>query len=183
MGAKFGPRSTLQLVAVDENGSDLGTVSMADAHMYPGIRHRAFSAYLFNSDGHLLVHQRSREKALWTGFWTNSCCSHPRAGQELSAAVTLRIQEELGAAGVLCQERFAYEYRAEFKELGVEHEFVHVMTGSVEARDLSPDPTEVAKHRFLAPEDVDALIAGPTPTTPWFELAWERMRSSLEFTD
>lgn len=176
MGADFGARGELPLIRVDDDGHETGTVTLREAHTLPGVLHRAFSAYLFDGDGRLLVHERAPEKPLWAGHWTNSCCSHPRAGQGLAEAVTVRIQEELGAAGVVCEERFGYVYRAEFEGRGVEHEYVHVMVGTVEPGALDPDPAEVAAHRFLGPDEVDALIASDTPTTPWFELAWARLR-------
>lgn len=178
--ALFGARAEEPLILVDDAGVELGTVTLADAHLPPGRRHRAFSVYLFDGEGRLLVHRRHRTKALWGGFWTNSCCSHPHHGEAVERAAARRSREELGLEGVALTELFAYGYRAEFEGVGVEHEWVHVFAGRVEQSAVRPEPGEMDAVEWLAPEDVDALIAGERATTPWFEMAWPRVRAAHE---
>jgi len=177
---RLGRRAGDALILVDDAGEAIGEASMAACHEPPGLLHRAFSVYLFDGAGRLLVHRRAPGKALWGGFWTNSCCSHPRAGEDVEDAARRRVAEELGlaadAGGSALEPLFEYAYRAEFEQVGVEHEHVHVFRGRCEPADLAPDPGEMDAVRWLAPDEVDALIAGDEPTTPWFALAWARVR-------
>ena len=94
--ALFGARAEELLILVDDAGVELGTVTLADAHLPPGRRHRAFSVYLFDGEGRLLVHRRHRTKALWGGFWTNSCCSHPHHGEAIERAAARRSDRQEG---------------------------------------------------------------------------------------
>ena len=71
-------RYSWELILVDDEDNEIGYRSKAECHDGGGIRHRAFSLFLFNDDGELLLQQRSKEKRLWPGFWSNTCCSHPR---------------------------------------------------------------------------------------------------------
>lgn len=179
---RLGRRAGDALVLVDDRGDAIGEASMAECHAPPGRLHRAFSVYLFDGAGRLLIHRRAPGKALWGGYWTNSCCSHPRAGEAVDAAARRRIAEELGATapseGGALEPLFEYSYRAEFGAVGVEHEHVHVFRGRCAPEDLAPDPDEMDAVRWLAPDGVDRLIDGDAPTTPWFELAWHRIRPS-----
>lgn len=178
--ALFGARADEPLILVDDAGAELGSVTLAEAHLPPGRRHRAFSVYLFDEEGHMLVHRRHRQKPLWGGFWTNSCCSHPHFGEAVERAAVRRAGQELGLSSPALAELFAYEYRAEFEDIGVEHEWVHVFGGRAERDAVEPEPTEMDAVQWLTPHEVDALIAGEMPTSPWFELAWPRVREALE---
>jgi isopentenyl-diphosphate delta-isomerase len=73
-----------ELILVDRDDNEIGYISKADAHDGAGVLHRAFSLFLFNDAGELLLQQRAHEKRLWGGYWSNSCCSHPRRGESLS---------------------------------------------------------------------------------------------------
>lgn len=176
--ALYGSRAEDPLTLVDEEGRTLGSATLADMHRPPGKLHRAFSAYLFDADDRLLVHQRHSSKALWGSFWSNSCCSHPYDGEAIDAAAVRRVRQELGPDLPL-YEMFSYVYRAEFLHLGVEHEFVHVFAGRVDPAVISPAEKEVEEIRWLDAEGVDSLIAGEDQTTPWFEMAWPRVRAAF----
>lgn len=175
LSERLGARCAEPLELVDAQGGRLGQSTLLACHEPPGALHRAFSVYLFDADGRLLVHRRAAAKALWGGFWTNSCCSHPRPGEGPRAGALRRVREELGASLDALEPRFEYVYRAEFEAVGVEHEFVHVFGGRVDPGAIDADPGELDALEWLAPAEVQALLDGPTPTTPWFELAWPRL--------
>ena len=177
---RLGGRATEPLELVDASGVSVGAATLLECHRAPGKLHRAFSVYLFDGAGRLLVHQRAAAKALWGGHWTNSCCSHPRPGEDPIQAAARRSAEELGTAPGALAQCFEYVYRAAFSEpgcddIGVEHEFVHVLTGTAEPDTLRPAPEEVDGVRWLSPSEVTSLLAGPEPTTPWFALAWPKL--------
>ena len=86
-----------QLILVDRDDNEIGYVSKADAHDGAGMLHRAFSLFLFNDAGELLLQQRAPEKRLWGGYWSNSCCSHPRRGESLDIATSRRLLDELNS--------------------------------------------------------------------------------------
>ena len=105
------------LILVDENDKETGSCEKVDCHVGQGKLHRAFSVFLFNPEGKILLQQRSQNKMLWGGYWANSCCSHPRHGENTDDAAIRRIQEELG---VNCELQYLYKfvYHAEFGEIG-----------------------------------------------------------------
>jgi isopentenyl-diphosphate delta-isomerase len=163
-----------QLILVDGEDRALGTATRAACHAPGGQRHRAFSVYLFDGAGRLVVQRRQASKLLWPLYWSNSCCSHPRAGEDVATAARRRVQEELGV-DVPLTPAFHYEYRADFGAVGTEHEVVHVFLGRVEEHDLVPNPDEVAELRMLTRVELEAELADPARTTPWFRIAWPRL--------
>lgn len=138
--------------------------------------HRAFSAFLFNDAGELLLQQRSALKPLWPLYWSNSCCSHPREGESVEAAVQRRIREELGLES---RPRFLYKftYHARFGELGSEREFCWVYAGRHKG-EVVVHPEEIAAIRYVSPAELTAEIAAaPDQFTPWFKMEWQRIAS------
>lgn len=168
------------LILVDENDNEIGTISKADAHDANGTLHRAFSLFIFNEKGELLLQQRSPEKRLWGGYWSNSCCSHPRAGENMDEAVHRRLEQELGMTADL---GFVYKfsYRADFGDLGAEHELCWVYVGRATSA-VHPNTSEISDWRWIAPAALDAEMASePRHFTPWFKLEWNRLKD--EFPD
>jgi isopentenyl-diphosphate delta-isomerase len=162
------------LILVDGEDRQLGTATRAACHAPGGRRHRALSVYLFDGAGRLVVQRRQASKQLWPLFWSNSCCSHPRPGEDVASAARRRVREELGV-DVPLTHAFHYEYRADFGDVGTEHEVVHVFVGRVEAHELVPNPDEVADLRLLTRAELEAELGDPSSTTPWFRLAWPRL--------
>ncbi len=173
----WGPRAGEKLVLVDSGDREVGTATRAECHTAPGLRHRAFSVYLFDSDDRLLVQRRQDSKPLWPGRWSNSCCSHPIAGEDVAAAAVRRTSEELGFGAQLSTIGH-YEYRAEWRDVGVEHEVVHLFLGAVDPGAVEVDPDEVAGLCYLTCAELDATIAEDATYTPWFQAAWPRVRSA-----
>ena len=163
-----------ELILVDEDDREQGHLSKAACHDGAGILHRAFSAFLFNAAGELLLQQRADSKRLWPGYWSNSCCSHPRRGESMSTATGRRLQEELNLAADL---RFVYKFRyqAPYGDLGSEHELCHVFLGRVDD-DVRPNEEEIAAIRFVSAEALYAELSDtPERFTPWFKLEWDTL--------
>lgn len=164
------------LIRVDEQDNELGFLSKGRCHDGDGVLHRAFSVFLFDPGGRLLIQQRAAEKRLWPLFWANSCCSHPRAGETMAEATERRLLDELGVRTPL---HFIYKFRyqASYQGLGSENELCWVYVGRVDEFQLKPNPLELAAWRFVAPPEVDQLMADPDqPLTPWFRLEWDALQ-------
>ena len=115
------------LILVDESDEELGFKSKSECHQGNGQLHRAFSVFIFNPSGELLIQKRSRDKALWDLHWSNSCCSHPQKNEQMQLAVKRRLKEELG---IECPVHYLYKftYHAKYKDVGSEHELCHVLS-------------------------------------------------------
>lgn len=149
----------------------------ASCHNGDGLLHRAFSLFLFDGDGRLLMQQRNATKRLWPLYWSNSCCSHPRAGETMAEATSRRLREELNVGAEL---EFAYKftYQASFGEQGSEHELCWVYLGRT-SEAIVPNSSEVAATRLItAAELQEELSARPEDFTPWFMLEWSRLRDA-----
>lgn len=166
------------LILVDEEDREIGSRSKAECHQGAGLLHRAFSVFLFNADGHLLLQQRSEQKPLWPLYWSNSCCSHPRRSESIEDAGRRRVREELHLD---CKPWFLYKFRyqATYEDVGAEHELCHVFAGLVEGQ-IVAHPEEIASWCFIDPADLTREIAAdPDRFTPWLKLEWERIRTDF----
>ena len=165
------------LILVDADDHSLGEMSKMRCHEGRGVLHRAFSLLIFNARGELLIQQRATSKRLWPLFWSNSCCSHPRSGETMEAAIHRRLHEELGLSCEL-QFLFKFQYQAQFDATGAENELCSVFIGR------STDPTrvnreEIAAWRWISPERLrrELTTHGAEKFTPWFMVEWERIWS------
>jgi isopentenyl-diphosphate delta-isomerase len=164
-----------QLILVDRNDVEIGHIDKSAAHDADGLLHRAFSLFIFDRDGRLLMQQRSPSKRLWPKYWSNSCCSHPRRGESMQEATSRRLQDELNIEAEL---EFVYKfaYHASYGELGAENELCWVYLGRTEDT-IVPNRNEIAATRSLhARELQDELDANPQQFTPWFKLEWQQLR-------
>jgi len=163
------------LVLVDEHDREMGFLDKASAHLGQGVLHRAFSLFIFNSAGALLLQQRASGKRLWPGYWSNTCCSHPRRGEGMDKAVHRRLGEELGLACEL-HFQFKFQYQAQFDDEGAEHELCWVYAGRCDEAPVV-NVNEIAAVRYVSPDALDEEIAArPEHFTPWFKIEWERLR-------
>ncbi|WP_267221154.1 isopentenyl-diphosphate Delta-isomerase [Dyella silvae] len=163
------------LVLVDEHDQETGFLDKASAHSGHGILHRAFSLFVFNAAGELLLQQRAGGKRLWPGYWSNTCCSHPRRGESMEKAIHRRLGEELG---MQCQFqfRFKFQYQAQFDAEGAENELCWVYTGRSDAAPVA-NRNEIAALRYISPDGLDHEIAAhPEQFTPWFKIEWDSLR-------
>ncbi|HEU0196614.1 MAG TPA: isopentenyl-diphosphate Delta-isomerase [Nevskiaceae bacterium] len=163
------------LVLVDADDHEIGFLDKAAAHRGAGTLHRAFSLFVTNDAGELLLQQRAAGKRLWGGFWSNTCCSHPRRGEAMESAIHRRLSEELGFDCEL-EFLFKFEYQAQFDADGAEHELCWVFAGRA-ASTPRVNANEISATRWIAPAALDAEITRyPERFTPWFKLEWVRIR-------
>ena len=163
-----------QVITVDSADRPLGTMGKLAAHQ-TGVLHRALSVFIFNPAGQLLLQRRALHKYHSGGLWTNTCCSHPRPGEDTADAAHRRLQEEMGFD---CDFDFAFsfEYRAQVGDL-IEHELDHVFVGTWSASP-QPSPEEVADWTWMDADTVSLeLFETPEAYTEWFKLVWERVRA------
>jgi len=159
---------------VDPQDQAIGTLSKFACHQGDGVLHRAFSLFVFNRSGELLLQQRSAEKPLWPLYWSNSCCSHPRQSESINSAAQRRIREELGFS---CDFNYLYKfsYHARYRDLGSERELCHVLAGCSEAP-VQANREEVAAWRYISPQQLDQeMQEHPNQFTPWFKMEWQRV--------
>ena len=166
------------LVLVNDRDEEIGTMGKQEVHE-KGLLHRAFSVFIFNGKGELLLQQRALTKYHSAGLWTNTCCSHPRPGEPVKAAAQRRLKEEMGLEADL-DHKFSFIYRAEFDNGLIEHEFDHVFFGRSDAI-VSPDPEEVAQWRPITIDALDEMLRTESQRfTAWLIDCWPRVKEACE---
>ena len=164
-----------RVILVDKDDVVCGDMEKMQAHE-EGLLHRAFSVFVFNSQGALLLQRRAQGKYHSGGLWTNTCCSHPRPGESILGAAQRRLVEEMGFVCDLTHQ-FTFEYRAELENGLIEHEIDHVFSGHYEGS-VSPDPTEVAEYQYVEVDELARQIqTRPERFTPWLKTVWADYRS------
>ena len=162
--------NTNEVILVNENDEEVGVMEKMEAHQ-KGLLHRAFSVFIFDGKGRMLLQQRAPGKYHGGLLWTNACCSHPWPGEAIHSAALRRLQEEMGFTTHL-EEIFSFVYRAEVENNLVEHEFDHVFAGEYEAW-IHPNETEVSGYSYHAMEDIKQSIESePGRYTTWFKIAF-----------
>ena len=165
-----------ELILVDGDDQEIGYRSKAECHDGDGVLHRAFSLFLFNESGELLLQQRGSGKRLWPGYWSNSCCSHPRRGETLEVATARRLDDELNLSAEL-EHIYHFSYQARFGQPGSENELCHVFLGRISG-EVRPNESEIDAIRFVSATDLDAELRDtPDAFTPWFKQEWESLKS------
>ncbi len=155
------------VVLVDDENNALATAKKSDTHNDDTKLHRAFSLFLFNSKGELLLQRRALTKRTWPGVWSNSCCGHTMLNEETENAAVRRLAFELGIRGVELKMALPhFRYRAE-KDGVVENEICPVLIGFTEQMPRI-NPNEVAEVRWMSwPEVLGAVTSGQTELSPW----------------
>lgn len=163
-----------QLILVDDMDVETGTLDKAACHDGKGVLHRAFSLFLFDSRGRLLLQQRSADKRLWPLYWSNSCCSHPRRGESMATATQRRLRDELNI-GARLEFVYKFTYQAAYESRGAEHELCWVYVGRTD-QPVVANRHEIAATRFLTAEELGGeLDEAVQRYTPWFKLEWQRL--------
>jgi len=149
-----GTSPAILLELVDEQGNTIGTAEKLSAHQAPGRLHRAFSVFLFDEQGRLLLQRRALNKYHSPGVWSNTCCGHPYPGEAPFAAAARRTYEELGISPSLLAEAGTVRYNHPDPASGlVEQEYNHLFVGMVQS-ELRPDPEEVGETAFVTPKEL-----------------------------
>ena len=170
-------RQLEEVILVDESDRPVGVIEKMAAHRQ-ALLHRAFSVFIFNSRGEMLLQQRAQEKYHSAGLWTNACCSHPRPGEDTRQAAVRRLQEELGFTTKL-EKLFEFTYRTAYDNGLTEFEFDHVFVGTHD-RDISPDRAEVSDFRYQSLSAIEAeLGCAPDRFTSWFQLAFPLLKEKI----
>ncbi|MCX4885267.1 isopentenyl-diphosphate Delta-isomerase [Streptomyces sp. NBC_00847] len=174
-----GTADAILLELVDEDGVTIGTAEKLAAHQPPGQLHRAFSVFLFDERGRLLLQQRAQGKYHSPGVWSNTCCGHPYPGEAPFAAAARRTYEELGVSPSLLAEAGTVRYNHPDPESGlVEQEYNHLFVGLVQSP-LRPDPEEVGATAFVSPEELAEQHAKDTFSS-WFMTVLDAARPAVK---
>lgn len=161
-----------EVILVNQENEQIGTMPKMEAHE-KALLHRAFSVFVLNDQGEIMLQQRAAAKYHSPMLWTNTCCSHQRVGESNIEAGKRRLQEEMGFETEL-KELFSFIYKAPFDNGLTEHEFDHVMLGNFNA-EPNTNPDEVEAWKWMLPEDVKEDIANnPNEYTVWFKIIFEK---------
>ncbi|MEU3346163.1 isopentenyl-diphosphate Delta-isomerase [Streptomyces sp. NPDC006700] len=173
-----GAAEAILLELVDEDGVTIGTAEKLSAHQPPGRLHRAFSVFLFDNRGRLLLQQRALGKYHSPGVWSNSCCGHPYPGEAPMAAAARRTYEELGVSPSLLAEAGTVRYHHPDPDSGlVEQEYNHLFVGLVQSPPR-PDPEEIAATAFVTPAELAERQARDTFSV-WFPTVLDAARPAV----
>ena len=168
-----------QLILVDSDDNEIGYSSKSECHKDLGLLHRAFSIFLFNSTGELLIQKRSIKKELWGQYWSNSCCSHPRKGEDLYEAAIRRVQQELS---IECSLNFLYkfQYHENYTDSGSEHELCSVFYGLYDGT-ISCNENEIEDWRMISSTQLNEEIGQSNILyTPWLRLEWAEITTKYK---
>lgn len=166
------------LILVDSQDKQWGRLEKLMVHQL-GLLHRAFSVFIFNSKGELLLQQRANEKYHSGGLWTNTCCSHPRHGEELDFAIERRLEEEMGLS---CKTDFAFSftYKTHFENGLIEHEYDHVYFGVTDDLPM-PVNTEVQDYKYISIENLeDDICNHPDQYTEWLKICLPQVQKHFK---
>ncbi len=162
-----------EVILVNERDEVLGTMEKMEAHR-KALLHRAFSIFIFNGKGEMLLQQRAKTKYHSAGLWANACCSHPGPGEEVRDAAIRRLNEELGFKTEI-EKIFDFIYKASFDNGLTEYEFDHVFVGTFSGI-IFPDKNEVADYCFKSVEEIrNSLESHPSKYADWFRIAFPRV--------
>ncbi len=162
-----------EVILVNELDQPTGVMEKLEAHQ-KGLLHRAFSVFIFNEKGELLLQQRALSKYHSAGLWTNSCCSHPRPDEDTLLAAKRRLVEEMGIETQLSHKTH-FIYRTAFENGLTEHEFDHIYFGNY-AQMPNINKSEVESFVWMYPQKIKAeIITSPEKYTSWFKIAMQKL--------
>jgi isopentenyl-diphosphate delta-isomerase len=159
-----------QVILVDQFDNDLGSMEKLRAHEL-GLLHRAFSVFLFDDKGNMLLQKRALGKYHSPGLWTNTCCSHPKPGELIIDAAKRRLIEEMGIVTNI-EPAFNFIYKASLDQNLTEHELDYVFVGTYNGI-ISPNSIEVCDYLYISIDDLNhKLMTNEEEFTVWFKIAY-----------
>jgi isopentenyl-diphosphate delta-isomerase len=165
------------VILVDDRDNETGIAGKLEAHR-KGLLHRAFSVFVFNSKGELMLQKRADAKYHSGGLWSNTCCSHPFPGESSAAAAHRRLMEEMGFSTDLI-ECFSFIYKEKLDNDLTEHEYDHVFIGRTENAP-SPNPQEVQDWKWMNMDELKQELDNNSPAyTVWLRIVFERVYEYL----
>jgi len=165
-----------KVILVNENDEPEGLMEKMEAHKKAEL-HRAFSVFIFNEKGEMMLQQRALSKYHSPGLWTNTCCSHPREGEETLDAAHRRMMEEMGFDCDI-SEVFSFTYKADVGQGLTEHEFDHVFVGKYND-EPKINPEEVNSWKFMSIDKIsEDMEKFPDRFTVWFRIAFDKLMNS-----
>lgn len=159
------------VVLVDADDKQIGLMPKLEAHQ-KGVLHRAFSVFIFNSRGEVLLQRRAFGKYHSEGLWSNTCCSHPLPDETTQAAALRRLKEEMG---IQAEVHFLYSflYKSELDKGLIEHEFDHVFWGVSDEKPVL-NPLEVGDYKYITPSELAVAIkSNPDDFTEWLKICFQ----------
>lgn len=168
------------VILVDKYDNPTGEMEKIEAHR-KALLHRAFSVFIFNTKGELLLQRRAANKYHSGGLWTNTCCSHPYPGEETDHAAHRRLMEEMGMDTDLEYIR-KFIYKAPFDNALTEHELDHIFIGITDDRPhINPD--EVSEYKYMSLPDLERDIKEhPEQYSAWFYIILEKFMQEISKT-
>jgi isopentenyl-diphosphate delta-isomerase len=167
-----------EVILVSPQDEEIGYMVKMEAHQL-GLLHRAFSVFLFNSKGEMLLQKRAISKYHSGGLWTNACCSHPRKGETIEQAASRRTREELGCEPEL-QKIHSFIYKAALDNNLTEYEIDHVLFGNYEG-EINLNVDEVSEIVYLPIQQIrQAMNEQPEMFTVWFKIIFEEVISIIQ---
>ena len=162
------------VILVDERDEAVGIMEKMEAHR-KGALHRAFSVFIMNEKGEMLIQQRAEGKYHSGGLWSNACCSHPVPGEDTLAAAHRRLQEEMGFDCEL-ERLFSLTYKQDVGKDLTEHEVDHIYVGKYDGQP-GINPTEVKSYRYVDMRELERWMEDtPEEFTSWFRLAMPKFK-------
>ena len=156
------------LILVDENDKQIGVSEKLEAHI-KGLLHRAFSIFIFNSKGELILQKRAKEKYHSGGLWTNTCCGHPLNGESIDDAAKRRLKEEMNIETEL-HSFLSFKYRTIFENGLIENEYDHTFYGITDQLP-EPDPSEAEEWKYIEPHKLIGEVKNfPGNYTSWLKI-------------
>ena len=166
-----------KVILVDKEDNQIGTMPKLEAHER-ALLHRAFSVFIFNEKGELMLQRRALHKYHSPGLWTNTCCSHQRVGETNIEAGKRRLYEEMGFSCEL-EDTFWFIYKASFDNGLTEHELDHVMIGKYDG-EPKINPAEVAEYKWMTLDDLKTdMKEHPEKYTAWFKIIFQEYDQRL----
>lgn len=167
-----------KVVLVDLQDNPTGEMDKMEAHQ-KGLLHRAFSVFIFNESGEMLLQQRAKDKYHGARLWTNACCSHPQLGETVKESAMERLQYEMGMHCDI-EEIFSFVYNTPVENELIEHEYDHVFFGFSSVAP-QPNPTEVEAYKWLDTTTIaDEIEKNPGNYTYWFRSAFPKVMRSFK---